>query len=435
MASKIYFMQGAPGVGKTTFLREHDLDRYVVSPDELRHIINQDVIITSRETGESFEDAYDWSDSTSSLAFKMAASIVDDRMRLGQTVIFDGVNTTRKTIGKILNIAEQNRYDIRFVNMQDGLTIDTALKRNSSRTTGRMLPEEDVRRIWDSCETFKVNQRNNEDRITKEQLINDMVIPIVDTDKWKNVHVIGDVQGCWNALRRAFFSTGSNGGSLDPEQLYIFTGDLLDRGSDNDKVYEWLTHHCYDDNVVLVMGNHDSYIRYFGEGERQKNLPRKTKVSIEQIQDRLSSEAKMKELRRSARRVYKSFVKCFMFRRNGRIFMATHGGIDPDVIDSKMTERGLEMGLYAQSYFYYGSGATIGRGDYKIDIDALIHHKNQKHINDRIYQFHGHRNEYKIAGDAYDDVWNLENAVENGGALRMATIDPLGNVSISEYKD
>lgn len=433
MASKIYFMQGAPGVGKTTFLMAHGLNRYVVAPDELRHVINRDVIITDRNTGESYEEAYDRSARTSSLAFNIAASIVDDRMRMGQTVIIDGVNTNRRTIGKILSIAEENRYDVCFVDMQAGLTIDTALKRNSSRGWSRAVPDVVVRNIWDSCETFNVNK--NEKRITKDQLIDDMVIPIVDTDRWKNVHVIGDVQGCWNALSKAFSSTGSNGGPLDPEQLYIFTGDLLDRGPDNDKVYEWLTRHCHDENVILVMGNHDSYIRYFGEDDRQKSLPRKTRVSIEQIQNRLPSKAKTKELRKSARRVYNSFVKCFMFRRNGRVFMATHGGIDPDVVDSKMTERGLEMGFYAQSYFYYGSGEMADRGDYKIDIDALIHRKNQKRINDRIYQFHGHRNEYKVADYAYDDVWNLENAVENGGALRMATIDPLGNVSISEYKD
>jgi len=74
-------------------------------------------------------------------------------------------------------------------------------------------------------------------------------------------------------------------------------------------------------------------------------------------------------------------------------------------------------------------------GDYAIDIDAMIHRKNQANPDSRVFQIHGHRNEHHVGKYDYDDVWNLENAVEAGGALRMATIDKLGNVSVSEYED
>lgn len=436
MASILYIMQGAPGSGKSTFIVDNDLERYTVRMDDLRRAINSDTVLTDMKTGVT-EDAMDWSGRNSALAFSMAEEIVSYRMRLGETIILDGINCNRKTIGRILHTAVENRYQVRFVDMQKHTTLEEALKRNAKRPSNRKVPDNVVRSAWDSCNGFKVQSGNGEARIDSEEMLSDRIIPIADADGWSSVNVIGDVQGCWNALRKAFVASGSDNPEygLDSSQLYVFTGDLLDRGPANDKVYEWLTRHCHDHNVVLVMGNHDSYFRYYASEQYEDSLPYKTKISIRQIRDSMSGSARDKLLRKSSRRVYNSFRKCFIFRRNGRLFLATHGGIDSDVVNANLQDDGLGMGYWSQSYFYYGSGSVSSGGDYAIDIDAMIHRKNQANPDNRIFQIHGHRNEHHVGKYDYDDVWNLENAVEAGGALRMATIDKLGNVSVSEYED
>ena len=38
----LFILQGAPGCGKSTFISEHNLERYVVSPDAIRAMIITD---------------------------------------------------------------------------------------------------------------------------------------------------------------------------------------------------------------------------------------------------------------------------------------------------------------------------------------------------------------------------------------------------------
>ena len=47
---------------------------------------------------------------------------------------------------------------------------------------------------------------------------------------------------------------------FNPETLYIFAGDLLDRGIENDKVLQWAFEHAKDPNVIFIRGNHDVHI-------------------------------------------------------------------------------------------------------------------------------------------------------------------------------
>ncbi len=49
----------------------------------------------------------------------------------------------------------------------------------------------------------------------------------MDANKYKDIKVIGDVQGCYTVLMEAL-------SDFNPETLYIFAGDLLDRGIEND---------------------------------------------------------------------------------------------------------------------------------------------------------------------------------------------------------
>lgn len=46
----------------------------------------------------------------------------------------------------------------------------------------------------------------------------------------------------------------------NPETLYIFAGDLLDRGIENDKVLQWAFDHAKDPNVIFIRGNHDVHL-------------------------------------------------------------------------------------------------------------------------------------------------------------------------------
>jgi hypothetical protein len=84
-------------------------------------------------------------------------------------------------------------------------------------------------------------------------------------DKWKKIHYIGDLQGCFSPLKnylgagilRKISQLIADG--LKAEEFYIFVGDLLDRGIENDQVLEFVLKNYEKENFKVIEGNHDTY--------------------------------------------------------------------------------------------------------------------------------------------------------------------------------
>ncbi len=75
----------------------------------------------------------------------------------------------------------------------------------------------------------------------------------MDANKYKDIKVIGDVQGCYTVLMEAL-------SDFNPETLYIFAGDLLDRGIENNKGSTMGVRPRKDPNVIFIRGNHDVHL-------------------------------------------------------------------------------------------------------------------------------------------------------------------------------
>ena len=48
---------------------------------------------------------------------------------------------------------------------------------------------------------------------------------------------------------------------LDPQTLYVFCGDYLDRGVQNKEMLNWVIEHRHDHNIIWLEGNHERHIR------------------------------------------------------------------------------------------------------------------------------------------------------------------------------
>ncbi|MCB9979197.1 MAG: metallophosphoesterase [Rhodospirillales bacterium] len=91
------------------------------------------------------------------------------------------------------------------------------------------------------------------------------LFPIVDLSKYKSVYHIGDIQGC-SAPLEDFLNQ-----YFDPESFYIFCGDYLDRGPQNDSVFLRLHDDLMNrENVMLLWGNHESDLIRFANGRPLK---------------------------------------------------------------------------------------------------------------------------------------------------------------------
>lgn len=89
--------------------------------------------------------------------------------------------------------------------------------------------------------------------------------------------MIGDVHGCFTVLDSYLK------GRLEDDELYIFTGDMLDRGIENAKVVQFLLSIKDRKNVILLEGNHDKYLKQYGHDEETRSsvFNKKTKPELD----------------------------------------------------------------------------------------------------------------------------------------------------------
>lgn len=416
MATTLFILQGAPGCGKSTFVHDNELDDYVISPDAFREVINPHPLVVDEKTGWLVE-GYDFSPHTSSLAFDMAEKVTNKRMIDGDTIILDLTASRRKTISKFLHLAQAHRYDVVYVQCQKGLSLEEVIRRNESRGR-RAVPRSVVETMYQRVEDYAYH--DDELVVGKEGMLDLLITPISDMSGHDAVHVIGDVQGCFSRLMMTGIKEDlENAGSTD---VWVFSGDLLDRGDMEAETFDFILDHLDDERLIVVKGNHDDHWRYYNN-DVAAPYGRPTKRTIADILKRSSHVGgNVRTLRRLTKEAVSKFLPFLAFTYHGERYFISHGGLHPTVIrtmtdDSTMTMR---SGLLSDSMLYYGSGRFVGRGDYGIDIDALI---SKEWREDDFIQFHGHRNEFGHTADKFPHVYNLESKVEEkDGHLTMATI-------------
>ena len=74
----------------------------------------------------------------------------------------------------------------------------------------------------------------------------------------EKVVIFGDIHGCYQPIKEYF--------DLNPfndNYCYIFCGDYLDRGLENKEVLEFLLSIYKKQNVFLLEGNHECWLRYY----------------------------------------------------------------------------------------------------------------------------------------------------------------------------
>lgn len=159
-------------------------------------------------------------------------------------------------------------------------------------------------------------------------------------------------------------------GRLEDDELYIFTGDMVDRGIENAKVVQFLLRIKDRKNVILLEGNHDKYLKQYGHDEvtRSSVFNKKTKPELDE------AGFDKRDIRELARR----FHQIAYFTYGQDTYIITHGGISalPDNL-----------------LFTATSQLINGVGGYETDIDHVFT-KNMEGRN--IIQIHGHRNMFRL---------------------------------------
>lgn len=331
------------GAGKSHFIKENNLGDFTLSSDELRikmagfDVSENGMIISSRK------DRQVW---------KILYMMLETRMEMGLFTVVDAMHLTTKSFKKYKEFADLYGYEI-YVKRFDNVTLEELLQRNAERELYKQIPENVIVKKF---EVF-MNQVLP-DYVTVINSV-DELLPIPEgLDAYENVYCVGDIHNNADKLEIIYNEVKENQNSL-----YIFTGDIFDRGETPYETMLLVGKLLELDNVRFIQGNHERHVRNYVYGtENYSNQFRDTTLS--KILERTNNTSILKELvERLEEFMYFTF-------KNNTYFIA-HAGLSQ---------------LPKNLLYLAGQNCEYGSGSYETEIDK-IWEQNEPNI----IQIHGHR--------------------------------------------
>lgn len=378
-------LRGAPGAGKSTWIKENGLSAYTLCPDDIR------VLCSSRELKADGDFAIARNHATEQETWKVIFELLEYRMSRGELTVLDATGSKTKDIQQYKDLADMYRYRTYVVDFTD-VPLEKCLEQNKMRSQDKWVPEEGIRNIYARFATQPVPGRVE---VIKPNELDKIMEKPLDLSQYRKIVFIGDIHGCYDTLMQ-YFKDG-----LEDDVEYIFLGDYIDRGNQNAEVMKFLYSIMDKPNVCFLEGNHERHLRDYGN-----DAPAKSKEFEDKTRAQLVAGGFDQKM---ARMFYRKVRQMSHFMYNGIEVLACHGGIP---------------GLFANLTFIPTHALINGVGDYK-DYQIIADTWMEKSKPNQ-YLIHGHRNTQNDSCQIADRVFNLEGEVEFGGKLRIVELEVKG---------
>jgi len=388
----LVLLRGCPGAGKSTFVTNNGLDQYTLCPDKLR-LLYQTPVLTEEGVYRIFgkHDGAVWKD-----IFRL----LEERMKRGEFTVIDAVHSKAVEFGRYKELKDKYRYHMWCVDFS-GIPIEKAIANNSNREEYKRVPVPVLENIYSRYATQPIPRWI--DVIKPAEFTEAFNFTPLDLSKWDKIHHIGDIHGCYAPLKEYFENNPFN-----ENELYIFIGDLLDRGTENAEVLRFIFSIMDKPNVILIQGNHERWLWDWANGTRSgsKEFENSTKMGLE----RAGISTKL------TRQLYRKLCQMVYYTYDGKVVVVSHGGI------SKVPD----------NFNFMASDQLIrGVGVYSTEINKIFCDKTPPWY----YQIHGHRNTQGAPIQNADRGFNLEGNVEFNGHLRIVTLDKANGFTTVEIKN
>lgn len=400
---KLVILRGAMGCGKSTWLKNNDLEKYTLCADTIRlQLSAPEISIQGKDIITQTLNKVTWD----TLFF-----FLEERMKRGEFTIIDAVHSKSSEFSRYKTLAEKYRYRLYCVDFTD-TPIEVAKQRNAQRPEYKQVPEEEIDKVYSR---FATQGKTSGFTVVKPEEFFDKVVldKPFDWNNYKNIHIFGDIHGCYEPLKQYFEEY-----PFTEEDGYIFVGDYFDRGIQNVEVFQFLSELINKDNTLFLTGNHELTLRnyIFGEPIRSKEFLNKTIVQLTE------AGITLKDLKA----FYMKLGQIAYITFRGYDFIVSHGGVP------YMPNDPLD--------FYSAETFIKGVGHYSDNIDEIFdtwaQEKNENKIRQHeIYQVHGHRNALDVGLPEYEYSYNLEGKIEFGGELRVLRILDDGSFSTRLIKN
>lgn len=207
---KLLILNGLMGSGKSTFIKENKLEDFTLSSDELRikmagfDMSENGLVISQKKDRQVWAVLY---------------TMLETRMEMGLFTVVDAMHLRTRDFKKYKELAVLYGYEI-YAKRFDNVTLEELLERNKNRESYKQIPENVIAKKY---ETF-VNQVLPE-YVTAISDINELYPQPENLDNYNNIKCIGDIHNNADKLELVVEEIKNNQNSL-----YIFTGDIFDRG-------------------------------------------------------------------------------------------------------------------------------------------------------------------------------------------------------------
>ena len=374
-------LRGSPGAGKSWYIKEHNLENYTLSPDNIR------VLCSSLELQATGDFKISQESKNEQVVWDILFKLLEHRMERGEFTVIDATCSKTSDINRYKQLADQYRYRVYVIDFSD-IPLEICLKQNKMRPEWKQVPNESIRKIYARFATQKIPGGV---KVLKRDDFDTLLEKPIDLSTYSKIVFIGDIHGCYDTLMQ-YFKDG-----IEEDTEYIFLGDFIDRGNQNVEVLNFINSIKDLPNVCLLTGNHERSLFYFGN-----DVPSNSKEFEKNTKKELISKGFSPKI---AREIYRKLRQFSHFTYNGLEILACHGGI-PNLNTNL---------LYLPSKdFINGVGSYP---DYLTIADTWM-----KDSKENQYLIHGHRNTEGSDIDVVDRVFNLEGRVEFGGKLRIVEL-------------
>ena len=374
----LVILRGSPGSGKSTWVKEMGLENYTLCADTIRLLVESPIIVPDKKHRviSQKNDNYVWT-----LLFEL----LEKRMSRGEFVVIDATHSRSSDFSRYNKLCERYRYRKYYVDFSD-VPIEECKRRNLLREDYKIVPENVIEKMYSRLKTQQKTSGWVE--VDKHNFWEEVGFKEHNLDKYDKIHVFGDIHGCYDSLKEYF-----NKYPFNDNEMYIFCGDYIDRGPQNNETLRLLMKLSLCSNVLLLEGNHEKWLNYYALDEIE-NIKSQTfiKKTIPEILD---------IDKKDIRNFYRKIGQIAYFKYGNMKYLISHGGISymPEQLQLIATEQLIN-----------------GVGDYNVDID-----KTYTENFDNVIQIHGHRNTFEI-DDVAQCSFNLEGKVEFGGYLKVLQI-------------
>ena len=380
----LLLMRGAPGAGKSTWIKEHHLENYTLCPDNIRLLCSSPALQATGDFKISQER------NNEQMVWNILFKLLEYRMSKGEFTVIDATCSKTKDIQQYKDLADTYRYRIYIVDFTD-IPLETCLRQNKMRDELKHVPQSGIENIYARFVTQKIPAGV---KVIKRDELDTILETSIDLSEYKKIVFIGDIHGCYDTLMQ--YPDFKNGLKDDVE--YIFLGDYVDRGNQNAEVLQYLDKIKDLPNVCLLEGNHERWLQCFG-----KNIPSKSPEFEEHTKPELYAKGYTEK---QARMLYRKLRQFSHFTYHNLDIMACHGGL-PNLNTNLLY-------LPADNFIH-------GVGTYNDYLTIAESWMSQTKYNQ--FLIHGHRNTEASETQIADRVFNLEGKVEFGGQLRIVELN------------